>query len=51
MYFSVPGKPLGIYLTVINSTALRVFWKAPSKSNGEIMGYNIEHSEVKLKLV
>ena len=42
-YFSIlaPGPPVGVSVSTLNSTSLKVIWKAPTDPNGIIVGYKV----------
>ena len=39
--FTAPGPPVDVQVVVVNSTSLKVTWKAPSDPNGIIVAYKV----------
>ena len=42
-FFSIlaPGPPVGVSVTTVSSTSLKVIWKSPDDPNGIITGYKV----------
>ena len=42
-FFSIlaPGPPVGVSVTTLSSTSLKVIWESPSDPNGIIVGYKV----------